>query len=302
MDPTRNTGVLLVAHGTVEQMEQMPAFLTEIRQGRPASPVLIQEMIRRYEAIGGSPLLRITRAQASLLAERLQLPVLFGMRFGSSKLSTALRAAAELKLRRLVVLPMAPFSVELYVNNTKSAFAKLESEGHRLGYDLVPVKPWGTHEGLVRAQRDALMSSIGGQLSQDIGIVVTAHSLPMRAIQSGDDYPEQVEAFVRAFDAAIGRKSVLAYQSQGQDSSQWLGPQLHEKLEELASRGVRQIALLPIGFLCDHVETLYDLDFEAHAQASRLGIRMQRVPALNDAPALIDVMAKLVEQSLEFQP
>ncbi len=290
--------MLLVAHGTIEQLDQMPGFLTEIRQGRPAPEALIQEMTKRYEAIGGSPLLRITRSQASLLAERLQIPVLFGMRFGTSKLPKALLAAAELKLDRLVTLPMAPFSVNLYVNETRRALAQLQSEGHSVGYDVVAVAPWGTHEGLVRAQRNALLSALGGQIPSDTCIVVTAHSLPLRAIQSGDDYAEQVEAFVAALDTALGQKTVLAYQSQGQDSIGWLGPKLSDKIDELAARGVKQIAVVPIGFLCDHVETLYDLDHEARLHAEKLGVRMLRVPALNDAPSLIDVMANLVKESL----
>jgi protoporphyrin/coproporphyrin ferrochelatase len=298
MDKSRNTGVLLVAHGTVDQMDQMPAFLTEIRQGRPASERLIEEMTRRYEAIGGSPLLRITRAQASLLAEKLQMPVLFGMRFGTSKLSTALLGAAELKLERLVILPMAPFSVNLYANDANQAFTKLKAEGYPLGYELVPVGPWGTHEGLVRAQQQALLAAMGGQLSSEACIVVTAHSLPMRAIQAGDDYARKIEAFVAAFELVLGRKVVLAYQSQGQDSTEWLGPKLSDKLDELASRGAKKIVVLPIGFLCDHVETLYDLDHEARVHAENLGLSMLRVPALNDASSLIDVMANLVEQSL----
>lgn len=298
MHQFRNTGVILVAHGTVEQLDQMPAFLTEIRQGRPAPEALIQEMTKRYQAIGGSPLLRITRSQASLLAERLQMPVLFGMRFGTSKLSKALLAAAELKLERLVILPMAPFSVSLYVNDAKRALAQLQTEGHSITYDVASVRPWGTHEGLVRAQCEALRSAMGDAVSRDVCIVVTAHSLPLRAIQSGDDYARQIEAFVAAFDAAIGKKTVLSYQSQGKEPIGWLGPKLSDTLDDLASRGVKQIAILPIGFLCDHVETLYDLDHEARVHAEKLGIRMLRVPALNDAPALIDVMANLVEESL----
>jgi len=203
-----------------------------------------------------------------------------------------------LKLERLVILPMAPFSVNLYANDANQAFAKLKAEGHPLGYELVPVGPWGTHEGLVRAQQQALLATMGGQLPSEACIVVTAHSLPMRAIQAGDDYARRIEAFVAAFEMVLGRKVVLAYQSQGQDSTEWLGPKLSDKLDELASRGAKKIVVLPIGFLCDHVETLYDLDHEARAHAETLGLSMLRVPALNEASSLIDVMANLVEQSL----
>jgi len=298
MVETANTGVLLVAHGTIEQLDQMPAFLTEIRQGRPPPAAMVKEMTRRYEVIGGSPLLRITKAQASALATQLNMPVLYGMRFGSSKLKSALSGVSALKLRRLVVLPMAPFSTALYFDETKRAYSGLDSEGQ--GFELLPVRPWGDHAGLVRAQREALLAALNGQLDSEIRIVVTAHSLPMRAILSGDTYARQVEAFVSLFDAALERKTVLAYQSQGQDSNDWLGPNLGDRLRELAESGAKRLAVVPIGFLCDHVETLYDLDHEAQSQAERLGLTMTRVPALNDAPGLIDVMANLVEQSLSI--
>ena len=293
-----NAGVLLVAHGTIDQLDQMPEFLTEIRQGRPPTESMIQEMKRRYEVIGGSPLLRTTKAQASALAHILDIPVLYGMRFGSSKLSAALLGAAALKLQRVIVLPMAPFSVRLYSNDTNRIHSQLKSEGQALNLELTRVRPWGAHEGLIAAQRENLMSYFGGNIPEDLCIVVTAHSLPIRAIQSGDDYAQQIEAFVKAFERGIERSVVLAYQSQGQDSNEWLGPKLNDTLIELAKRGTKRVCIVPVGFLCDHVETLYDLDHEARAQAKALGLSMFRVPALNDAPALIDVMAQLVKESL----
>jgi len=292
------TGVLLVAHGTIDQLDQMPTFLTEIRQGRPPTESMVQEMTRRYEVIGGSPLLRTTRAQASALAAKLDLPVLYGMRFGSSKLSAALLGAASLKLRRLVILPMAPFSVRLYANDTIRTHSNLKLEGHALDFELTSVRPWGTHEALIRAQRDLVLANVGEIVPEDLCIVLTAHSLPMRAINAGDDYSQQIETFVRAFEVAIERKTVLAYQSQGYDSNDWLGPKLSDVLADLAGRGVTKVAILPIGFLCDHVETLYDLDHEARAQADSLGLKMIRVPALNDSPGLIDAMAQVVKESL----
>ena len=114
MTSSSRDGVLLVAHGTVERLDEMPAFLQRIRHGRPASPELVAELVRRYQAIGGSPLLEITRRQAAALAERLGLSVLVGMRLWNPSVESALREAAERGLARLVVLPLAPFSVHVY--------------------------------------------------------------------------------------------------------------------------------------------------------------------------------------------
>lgn len=256
-------------------------------------------MTHRYEAIGGSPLMRITRLQASALAEALQMPVLIGMRFGVAPLPKALLGAASLNLKRLVILPMAPFSVQLYSRETAQAYSRLKSEGHSLNLELLHVTPWGSHGILIDAQRAAILSHFSGQVPERTRIVVTAHSLPLQAIELGDDYAEQVEASVLALESALGQSLTLAYQSQGQQPGGWLGPSLSDKLTELASAGVTNIAVAPIGFLCDHVETLYDLDLEAQAQSKRLGLKMTRVPALNAHPRLIDALAKLVEESIE---
>ena len=298
MSASRNDGVLLVAHGTIDNLDELPSFLTDIRRGRPPSDAMVREMKRRYEVIGGSPLMRITRLQASALAESLQMPVLIGMRFGMAPLPKALLGAAALGLERLVILPVAPFSVQLYSKESLDVYSRLKSEGHSLNFDLLPVTPWGDYGALIDAQRAAIERHFDGHVPDGTHIVVTAHSLPLRAIELGDDYAEQVEASVRALELALGRPLVLAYQSQGQESAGWLGPSLSDKLTELAGAGVKDIAIVPIGFLCDHVETLFDLDHEAKAQSERLGLNMTRVPALNADPRLIDAMARLVKECL----
>jgi protoporphyrin/coproporphyrin ferrochelatase len=294
--PPSNDGVLLVGHGTVDNLEELPSFLTEIRRGRPPSEDLVREMRRRYEAIGGSPLMRITRSQASALSSVTQLPVLVGMRFGLAPLPAALLGAAALRLDRLIVLPVAPFSVELYSKETTLTYERLKSEGHSLNFELLTVMAWGCHPRLIEAQREMILSYLGAKNSDDLRIVVTAHSLPLRVIELGDDYARQVEAAAHALELALGRKTILAYQSQGQDAARWLGPTLGDRLAELANSGVKDVAVVPMGFLCDHVETLYDLDLEAQVRANQLGLNMTRVPALNAHPSLIDAMAKLVQE------
>jgi ferrochelatase len=128
--------------------------------------------------------------------------------------------------------------------------------------------------------------------------VLTAHSLPRAAIRAGDRYQAEVEACARAIAERLGRPCELCYQSQGADGGEWLGPDLRQTFERLAHSGVRQITLSPVGFLADHVETLYDLDIEARAWAGALGLGFERVPALNTAPGLIDALASVAERAL----
>lgn len=284
-------GVLLVAHGTVTRTDDLPEFLKRIRRGRPASPELIAELRHRYELIGGSPLLAHTEAQAQALARALDLPVFIGMRLWDPGLPEALRHAHAAGVRRLVVLPLAPFSVPIYFDAAVKARAELEPELGALP-DLISVSPWGTAPGFVRAYAERIRTALAATPGAEL--VLTAHSLPLAVVRAGDPYHEQVQATARAVSAELGREHHFAYQSQGADGGEWLGPPLEVVLAELAARGVRSIVLAPIGFLSDHVETLYDLDVEATNQARELGVALHRVPALNDDPTFIAALADLV--------
>ena len=285
-------GVLLVAHGTVADLDDLPAFLTQIRRGRPASETLVADLRRRYEAIGGSPLLTTTREVATALERRLSRPVLVGMRFGDAPIDGALREAVARGLGSFRVVPMAPFSVHIYRSAVERVAASLEPASR---LDLSYVAPWGTHPGLVAALAEDLRQALAkhGQSA----VVMTAHSLPTRVIESGDPYRDQVRACADAVGAALGAEHELAFQSQGADGGDWLGPTVEETFDKLRRAGHRRVTLSPIGFLGDHVETLYDLDIEARAAAEKLGLELVRVRALNADPRLIEVLADLVETS-----
>jgi ferrochelatase len=292
-------GVLLVAHGTVSSLEQLPEFLTEIRRGRAPSVALVAEMTRRYEAIGGSPLLRICSEQARLLAQAASTPVWVGMRFGACRIEDALRKAAEMGVRRLVVVPMAPYSVSLYVEETRQRLAQLQVNGACGDLGLVAIGSWGEHPRLIAAFKDAVSTAIAESGASDAPIIATAHSLPLHVINAGDGYADQVQASVKALQTALGREITLAYQSQGDAGGEWLGPTLLQQLERMVQVGVQQVIVAPIGFLSEHVETLYDLDHEARGQAEAMGLRIVRVPALDTHPELIGCLKELVCAALE---
>jgi protoporphyrin/coproporphyrin ferrochelatase len=288
-----NDAVLLVAHGTVTDLDDLPEFLLRIRHGRPASAELVAELRRRYEAIGGSPLLDVTRAQAEALETELGLPVTVGMRLWSPTLEDAIRQARERGAQRLCVVPLAPYSVHVYAEAADRARAALGSGAP----ELVHVEAWGSAPELVAAHARAI-ASVLEQGSADAALVLTAHSLPERAISAGDPYADQVKASAEAIGAALGRAFRLAYQSQGADGGQWLGPDLGSTLEELARAGTREVVVAPFGFLADHVETLYDLDVEARARARALGLELRRVPALNRDPGFIAALAAVARRAL----
>lgn len=283
--------VLLVAHGTVENLDDLPAFLLRIRHGRPAPAELLGEMRRRYEAIHGSPLLEITRAQAATLERRLELPVLVGMRLWHPTVEEALADAMARGVTRLCVLPLAPYSVHVYCD---AAERSLSSVGGEL--QLVRAEPWGTEPAFVEAHVARIRHTLRDDT--EAAIVMTAHSLPTRAIQSGDPYEAQVRASAAAIGDALGRPFQLAFQSQGADGGDWLGPDLRSVLGQVAAGGARRVLIAPIGFLADHVETLYDLDIEAAAWATDLGLELLRVPALNLDLRLAEAMAAVARRAL----
>jgi protoporphyrin/coproporphyrin ferrochelatase len=294
MTPSGSDGVLLVAHGTIASLDELPEFLTRIRRGRPASPELVSEMQRRYTAIGGSPLLERTKLQAAGLARRLGMPVLTAMRLSRPTLEEALWAASELKLERLVVIAMAPFSAHVYFEAAMAANANVERERGRRVPQLVDAGAWSTEPALAQAQATAIRE----QLDPAMEIVLTAHSLPNAVIRAGDPYQRLFEEFAHGVERELGRPAAIAYQSQGADGGDWLGPGLQATLEGLRAKGTDRVLIAPIGFLAEHVETLYDLDHEAKAWCEKLGLGFARVPALDDRPMLIEALVAVTNKAL----
>lgn len=285
-----DSGVLLIAHGTVENLDDLGAFVARIRHGRPAPAGLVEELRHRYEAIGGSsPLLQTTREQAQALARRLEAPVLVAMRLWEPGVEQALRGAQALGLSRLVVIALAPFSQHVYWDAAVKAALLAKTT-----IQLVPSEPYGTEVDFVAAQVDL----IERHASTASAVVLSAHSLPRVAIERGDPYARLVEASAQAVSMRLGRPTKLCYQSQGADGGDWLGPSVRETLTNLAAAGQRDVVWAPFGFLADHVETLYDLDVEARAIATELGVSLVRVPALNLHQGLISTLSAVAGDAI----
>lgn len=304
------TVLVLVAHGTVEKLDDLPAFVQEIRRGRPAPPELLADLRMRYEKVGGSPLLTITRNLAGRLEEETRLETRVAMRLWEPRLQTVI---ADLSADDLVCLiPLAPFSVPVYHDAASAALADAAltergSEGPR----LVCVPPYGQTETLIEAWFESIRNELthAGWIAPEPGprphVVLTAHSLPQSVIDNGDPYEREFRAAAHRVSerlAPLGIESSVAFQSQGASAGAWLGPRLDSTLEGLARAGKKRVCVAPIGFLSDHIETLYDLDIEARAQAERWGLEMTRAKALNDARGLVETLARLAIEALTQVP
>jgi ferrochelatase len=235
----------------------------------------------------------VTEEQAALLERRVRVPVLVGMRLAEPTIEEGLLRAAERGLERVVVVPLAPFSVHVYLAAAKAAREKIIAGGGKAP-ELVAVGAWGESSHFIRAHAAAIRP----YLTPDARLLLTAHSLPLVAIRGGDPYEAQVRASAAAVGRELDRPFELAFQSQGADGGEWLGPTLSSALETAKRDGAGHIVLAPFGFLSEHVETLYDLDVEARGWATALDLKWTRVPALGVAEGLIEALADLVIRAL----
>jgi protoporphyrin/coproporphyrin ferrochelatase len=311
-------GVLLMAMGGPDSLESVEPYLLDVRGGRPTPPELVAEIRERYRLTGGkSPVLDITRELAGKLEERLNgaegppFRVAVGLRHWQPRIAQAWRVLVEEKPQRIVGLCMAPqysgMTVAKYVE-------KLEEARAEVGGD-VPVswvRSWNRHPRLVAALAGAITEALerfpaGGR--EAVPVLFTAHSLPERILGSGDAYPAEVAGTMEAVYGRLrelrdGRPLVarLAYQSQGRSPEPWLGPAVEEVLEELAAEGSSGVVVAPVGFVSDHVETLYDIDIDLRARAVAMGLRLERMAMLNASPPMVDTLTAVIDEHLAETP
>jgi ferrochelatase len=284
--------VLLLAHGTIAQMSELREFLTRIRRGRAPSDELLAEMQQRYDAIGGSPLLQRTHAQAAALSHTLDMPCAVAMRLWPPGVEEVLPELQRRGAERVCLLPLAPFSTQVYNDAALAAAQQLPGFAQ---LRFAACGAWGEHPRFVRAQAELIRRHLP---DRPCDLILTAHSLPMSIIAGGDPYASQSAAAARAIERELGRPATLAYQSEGAGGGEWLGPSLEHCLDRAAARGSRTVAVAPFGFLAEHVETLYDLDIEARALAESKGLEFVRVPALDDDPEFIAALAEIASTAL----
>ena len=291
--------VLLLAYGGPDSLDDVAPYLQDVRGGRPTPPAVVEEVRARYAVIGGrSPLLERTCAQARSLAAALRdgWQAEVGMRHWHPYIRDALGALASRGVGRVVALPMAPHYSDLSVGAYRRA-CEAAPAVQRGDVRLAFVAGWSTHPGFLRAVETSAAAALGalGAPAADVLVLFTAHSLPERIIAAGDPYPDELAASA----AAVAERLCLprwrvAYQSAGRTSEKWLGPEAGDLMAEAAAAGVKNVLIVPIGFVCDHVEVLYDVDVVYRQQAQRLGIGFGRSASLNDSPILIDALADLV--------
>jgi ferrochelatase len=289
--------LLVVGHGSVATASaDVPEFLRRIRRGRPASPELVEEIRRRYQAIGRSPLLDTTESLGRKLEAHLGITTRVAMRFWDPLVENVVAELVTGGAEELCVLPVAPFSVHVYVDVVKRALAALAPAATSAA-KMIGVEPYGSDVAFVEAQAAKIRPLVAGRSRGDTVLILSAHSLPSAVIAAGDPYKTLFEESARAIERALGWDAQIVYQSQGADGGDWLGPTLDLALVAARDAGKHTVVVAPVGFLADHVETLYDLDIEAAAKARDLGLTFVRTPTLGDEPALRDVLSDVVRRA-----
>jgi ferrochelatase len=291
-------GVLLMAHGTPESLDEMPEYLRLVRGGRQPTAELVEEMRHNYRAIGGrSPLTAISQAQGRALQEVLDdkgIPsqVVVGMRNWRPFIADAIGSLVAAGVTRIIAIPLTPqfssLSVQKYVAAAEAALPR--------DMPFACIRSFHDHPWLIEAFAGRLREA-APQPEEEI--VFTAHSLPVRVIDSGDPYAREVAATAVAIARMCGLAHYQqAWQSAGRTPEPWLGPDLSDFIRDRVAEGISAFLVVPIGFVSDHTEILFDIDVQAATVARDLGVSLRRTSSLNTAPTFIRTLADLVTREL----
>jgi ferrochelatase len=295
-------GVLVMAYGTPRSLDDVADYYTDIRGGRPPPPKLLEELTQRYRAIGGrSPLLEITRAQATGIEARTGVRAYLGQKHAAPFIADAVADMARDGVERAAGLVLAPhyssLSVGDYARRARRAANEIDWKGR-----LDMVESWHLEPGFVELLGDrvrAALHELPAERRAEATVVFSAHSLPERILVGGDPYPRQV---AETAEAVAGRAGLerwrVAWQSAGRTPEPWIGPPLIEVIGELAGSGVPAVVVCPCGFVSDHLEVLYDIDVEAARVAAQQGIHLTRTASLNDDPVFLDMLAGVARRTL----
>jgi ferrochelatase len=309
-------GVLLLAHGAPDRLADIPDFLLYVRGGRKLPDAAVKEITERYAKVGGgSPLLALTNRQAESLAAFLNRghrtggipkadapPVYVGMRNWKPFIAESVRRMAQDKVEAVVAICLAPqnsrTSIGLYRGDLQDAVGRLAPSMH-----VEFVESWHDHPCLVAAFREKAEQTLARAQAAAGGrvpVVFTAHSVPEHSIASGDPYQRQVLETAALVARAVGLDDYrVAFQSQGMTPEPWIGPTVNSLIDEFAAAGHRHVLLVPVGFIADHIEILYDIDVAFRDYGNARGVTVWRSESLNDSPLLIEALGAIVVERMK---
>jgi ferrochelatase len=286
-----DVAVVLMAYGSPDRLEDVPAYYADIRGGRPVRPELLENLVDRYRRLGiedTNPLNAITEETCEALELELGLPVFTGMKHWQPRIAAATEAALATGASTIVGVVLAPHYSRGSIAGYRSQVEGALTDG---AAELVFIESWHDDPGLVALLADRVRGT-------EAHVVFTAHSLPARVLEGGDPYEEQLLETSRlvAEAAGVGDWS-FSYQSESATEEPWLQPDVLDHLTALQAKGVDSVLVCPVGFVSDHLEIRWDLDVEAKGRADELGLRFERIEMPNADPAFIRVLAGIVRRA-----
>jgi len=313
--------VLLLAHGTPETVEQIPEYLRNVVSGRPLPEHVVKEIQHRYGLIGRSPLTELTMEHARLVEQELAaaghaVKVYVGMRNWRPYIPDVVKQMRADGVEEAAVVCLAPQNSRTSVGLYKRA---VEAEAGNLRIDFT--ESWADHTLLAEAFAERLraaLAKVKAETDESVPVLFTAHSVPCRTVQTPaagteggprlwpagqgpDPYSADAKRTAELVAARVPEipRWWFAFQSQGASGGPWIGPTVEETLDSISADGVKTVMLQPIGFLCDHVEILYDVDIAFKQYAEKKGIRLERPESLNNSATLAKAVAELAGQGLD---
>jgi len=285
--------VLLIAHGSPERVEDIPQFLQNISRGRSMPESVVREVQHRYSLIGSSPLTRITRQQADGVARELGVTAYVGMRNWHPFIADTLQQMTADGVERAVAICLAPHN-----SRTSVGLYKQVLFGNDVPFAVDFVEEWHDHPLLIEAFADKLRIGwwkASAEHGTELPVVFTAHSVPQRTIEEGDPYQMQAMETAMLVAARVPEIGLwrFAFQSQGMSGGEWLGPTVESAIDMVRSAGHTGVFVQPIGFVCDHVEILFDIDILFRDYAGQRGMKLYRAESLNDSSLFVRALADL---------
>lgn len=286
-----STAVVLMAYGSPDRLEDVPAYYADIRGGRPIRPELLEDLVSRYRRLGieeSNPLNEITEATRAALEAELGLPVFTGMRHWQPRIAEAVERALRGGADEIVGLVLAPHYSSMSIERYRAQLVDAVAGRVEIRF----VERWGDEPGFV----DLLAERVRGT---DAHVVFTAHSLPERILAEGDPYKDEL----LSTSTSIAERAALSdwsfsFQSESPTGEPWLGPDILDHLDKLGADGIRKVLVAPVGFVADHLEIRWDLDVEAQEKAAEVGLELDRIELPNADPAFIRVLAGLVRREV----
>lgn len=295
-------GVLVLAYGGPNNLDEVEPYLLDVRGYRPTAPEIVHEVRERYKLIGGrSPILEQTQAQADTLQAALDgntFKTFVGMRHWHPYLKDTLAQMSAQGIERAIGLVMAPhysrMSIGAYYKKIEEAQSSIQ---------LARIERWHLLPGYLDALADrvrATLQKFPADVRATVPIIFSAHSLPERILSWNDPYPDELRATVAAVMDRLGpHPHEFAFQSAAISNEPWLGPDVGAALDRLAAEGQRHALIAPIGFVVEHVEILYDIDIVYQQQAKKLGLHLERIEMLGSAPSVMNGLAGLVRNTAQ---